>query len=725
MASVDTLSALGAHPQWLPPRSDCRVFLGRPGAPEATKTVVEPGNSFSPGMYTFGVTWWLRLHTGSSGATFFAPERAPLEKLRWRWEEGFLPLLHCDVQLDDLSIRHSLLQPAGEDAPAVDATVQLVNTGAQAVRLELFLALRSLGPAGGPVGYIALGDEGTACVDRDGRVLLSVSSPPDAAGCGVGDPSPLAMRGEVPPTTKAADDGGWCYALLKYELLLGSGDRWQLQLRCPLQPRSALRADMPSKGTTLPDGWEARRQAHLDWWRSRLETLRVDVPDARFREAFHAGLVHMLTAMVGDQVRISPLFYPLPWLRDGVFIMRCLDLAGMHDIAWEATEFCSRHDFFGGFGAEGDAPGQGIWAIVQHYRLTHDLEWLRAQYPAIRRKVEWLLRMRRADTPIRVTTDTPVLAKMQAEAHLGVICLPAAHGLIMGNMDHAVSYSIGWVNHWAICGLREAAYAASELGQREDASTWKLEAEQLWASLQKYAEEHPELLTMERTLNSMLWPCHVWEGHAARQQAAEAIDAYWRRVRTAEDGSYLPEPYWLYFEAAQAHNALLLGQREKAWQVLDYRLSHQDLPGLYGWREGGEGVGTENATDGVTLIPHLRGCQRVDSIAPHGWTQAELWLLQRAMLLEEMEAELLLFAGVPRGWLQPGGRVSFHDLPSWYGRVSAELEVQPDGRSVHIKVRGADAHTRVRISLPGAEAVLESPGRDEELRTVIPMQDQP
>lgn len=36
--------------------------------------------------------------------------------------------------------------------------------------------------------------------------------------------------------------------------------------------------------------------------------------------------------MVGGQPRIAALSYPLPWLRDSVFIIHSLDLAGFHDL---------------------------------------------------------------------------------------------------------------------------------------------------------------------------------------------------------------------------------------------------------------------------------------------------------------------------------------------------------------------------------------------------------
>lgn len=80
-------------------------------------------------------------------------------------------------------------------------------------------------------------------------------------------------------------------------------------------------------------------------------------------------------------------------------------------------------------------------------------------------------------------------------------------------------------------------------------------------------------------------------------------------------------------EFAQAHNALLLGRRDLYWQTVNYQLRHPDAPGLFAYREGGDGVGTENAIHGVSILSMLRGCHKYNSIMPHGWSQAELWLL--------------------------------------------------------------------------------------------------
>jgi hypothetical protein len=210
----------------------------------------------------------------------------------------------------------------------------------------------------------------------------------------------------------------------------------------------------------------------------------------------------MLMATVGDQARIAPLSYPLPWLRDSVYIIRAFDLAGWHDIARAATAYCARNDFFGGFGAEGDAPGQGILALVGHYRITRDLEWLRSVYSAVQRKCDWLFRMRRATEPIMVMVDTPVLAFAHAERAAGVICLEARDGLIYGAMDHGIDYSLGWINHWALAGLREAAFAARALGETADVEGWETEANALRAALEAHVHSHIDYFTHERTLTA-------------------------------------------------------------------------------------------------------------------------------------------------------------------------------------------------------------------------------
>src|SRR5690349_7069006 len=99
-----------AHPDWIWNRSDTHVILGVPRSPESFKTVVEPGNSFSPGFRSYAVSTWL-----STGGTLYAPERMPIADLHWRWVEGGLPILRAIWTAGPLTVTSELFTEGDVD----------------------------------------------------------------------------------------------------------------------------------------------------------------------------------------------------------------------------------------------------------------------------------------------------------------------------------------------------------------------------------------------------------------------------------------------------------------------------------------------------------------------------------------------------------------------------------------------------------------------------------
>ena len=55
MEQIKLTDMKNRYPGWIWNRSDTHTFLAVPGTHEAYKTVVEPGNTFSPGPATYGV----------------------------------------------------------------------------------------------------------------------------------------------------------------------------------------------------------------------------------------------------------------------------------------------------------------------------------------------------------------------------------------------------------------------------------------------------------------------------------------------------------------------------------------------------------------------------------------------------------------------------------------------------------------------------------------------
>lgn len=162
--------------------------------------------------------------------------------------------------------------------------------------------------------------------------------------------------------------------------------------------------------------------------------------------------------------------------------MNALNKGGMHEFSEASCRGIAQKYAFGGFGSEGDAPGEIIWILSEHYLLTRDQEYLEDMYPHIRKKAEFLLRMLETDKPVKIHTEftTP---QMMLEPNLDMMCLPAAEGLIQGRMDN--HYPIIWVNSFAYLGLSRAALCAEAAGYGEEAKKWKAAAEKAESCNQK------------------------------------------------------------------------------------------------------------------------------------------------------------------------------------------------------------------------------------------------
>lgn len=99
---------------------------------------------------------------------------------------------------------------------------------------------------------------------------------------------------------------------------------------------------------------------------------------------------------------------------------------------------------------------------------------------------------------------------------------------------------------------------------------------------------------------------------------AEALRSWFLNNRLDPYGNRKPEPIWTCFEAAQIHNAFIVGLREQAWSCLDGML-----------REEGDRL--------------VRGL------------------------------------GVPSAWMKPGTRFGVKDMPTELGQVSYTVSVGEDG----------------------------------------------
>lgn len=671
------------HPDWIWNRADTHVILGAPGSMEAYKVPVEPGNSFSPGPGTYGVSTWVFVNGG-----LHTPEQMPLDSIVWRFEEGFYPVLHSDWKAGPLRVHSELFCPDGDDQLGdyqACYQVTLVNESDMPVEAKLYLVLRSFGAAGGPVRSLERKDA-SVLVNSFGALYAENASFQFGAisyeQTGK-DISEVLIAGNLPSSGSVQDSSTWASGALAYDVHLPAGVQAQYAFVCQMQvSRYSVQY---LHGPALPLDFSARKTAFLERWRERLG-IRLSLPDVRFTEAFQCQLTHLTMFTVDKAVRITPISYPIWWLRDGAYVVNALNKGGQHAFCADALRNVAAQDIFGGFGAEGDGPSASIWILSEHYLITRDLDFLRDVFPHIVRKAQLLMSMRRTDKPIRKFTEF-VIPKCMLAPDTDLVCLPAKDGLINGRMDH--HFPVYWVNGFAHMAMQRTAFCARTLGI-DDAPYLKEAAEIKEAMLRIAPERFGE---NERDVNSAYWPTG-W-ADAADTLIREKYDAYWHNVKM-KDSVFHPVTDWTYFEAGHAHNYMLKGDRERAWQSIEWFFANQTAPGLYTYPEGVDG-------NTALLWPRTRGWDDIRSVTPHGWTAAELFLLLRDCLVHEEGDTLVIGQGVPVHWQHHA--FSVENLPTYFGVVS--FTYAPKSGELSVRLARKEACT-VRSALPfSAQIVLE------------------
>jgi hypothetical protein len=273
-----------------------------------------------------------------------------------------------------------------------------------------------------------------------------------------------------------------------------------------------------------------------------------------------------------------------------------------------------------------------------------------------------------------------------------LMCRPAKDGLIDGRMDwHFPTY---WVNGFAYLALKRTALCARELGL--DGSKYEAEAEALRAALRAKA---PELFGKnERDTVAAIWPTE-W---ASRDDELirQRFEAWWSAERFP-NGEHKPERLWTYFEVGQAHNYMLLGQRERAWVSIDYFLENHTAPGLYTYPEG-----SRDENSALLLWENTRGWDRARYATPAGWTAAELFLLLRNCLVREEGDALVVGSGVPESWMSQA--FAIRDFPTYFGKVSFAYD--PSTRRIAVEVERRPTGG-VRSELPDSVELVTTGAR--------------
>jgi hypothetical protein len=205
------------------------------------------------------------------------------------------------------------------------------------------------------------------------------------------------------------------------------------------------------------------------------------------------------------------------------------------------------------------------------------------------------------------------------------------------------------VNAAAYLGLKHAAEVASRTGRAAEAAEWTERASNLRQSWNRKLESAES--DNERTYICGLHPAWIVNDPGAY---LAKLTARRRRSHDAQDW-IAKRPLWTYFTVAEAHQWLLLGKSDEAWNDLEWLWANQASPGLWTWWEG---EGEENT---FNRWPLARGWVRPAHVTPHYWTAAEMALLQLDMLAATDDSgdtpKIVIGPGIPKPWLDQRLRV--------------------------------------------------------------------
>jgi hypothetical protein len=624
------------------PRGKGHVVLALPGCPEASKGYHEPGGSFSPSFGSFGVSIWITDNAGKILATGDSlPPDEIQQQLVWLTNRK-LPAIQTETPY--YRARWSF---------AGDSRWQLDLNLPSASDKKCFVVIRSVGPAGGPVRLLDWHDQQLRINER-----WSVTSSPAPATVSVGDEEVENWKVSGSGLNRYVSENGWGFA--RFELR-GSRD-WLFTVRDNLLP------------PTTPLAYSSTQAA-----------LELNLPDPKFTNSLNAQVAHLMMGLVNNETRPGdPNNYPLNWLRDGAYSIVALARAGQLDVAKQLCRPFAERDFFGGFGSEADGPGLALWALEEVAAIARDKEFDRWLWPHAQRKAGLILKMLSASGPLREPYSGPIVPAHTNRDDLDLICDTARDGLIAGRMDW--QRPVLFVNAVSYRGLRSAAQLAERLDETAEANGWRdraAELKQAWAKAFDSSEADNE-----RTYICGLYPTWiVTDKDAFQNKLAE------RRVKSHDDEDRLKDkPLWTYFNVAEAHQWLALGQPEKAWNDLRWFWDHQASPGLFTWWEGS---GEENT---FHRWEQSRGWVAPPHVTPHYWTAAEMLLLQLDMLayLDESGSEptLVIGAGIPKEWLDM--TMGVKGLSTRLGKVDWEWR---KGRMI-VRLRGEKLAVKLGPAFP-------------------------
>ena len=407
--------------------------------------------------------------------------------------EGYLPIptVRWEHESYWLSVTAFAAGPPGESA--LYARYRVENLSPDPRHVTLYLALRpfqvnppwqSLNMTGGvsPIRELDYTDR-TIRVNQ-GAKRIAVLTAPDRFGAATFDQGSLTdylAVGKLPERSQVSDSFGYASGALEYGWDLKPGEKREVVLRIPFH---AAGAGEPIPATAAEAAAQVNRlleQTTRDW-AARLDRVALELPPAAQRLAWSikSNLAYILINRDGPAIQPGSRTYARSWIRDGALTSAALLGMGYTEEVREFLQWYAGYQAADGAipccvdarGAdpvpEHDSHGEFIYAVMEYYRYTRDIGFLRQMWPTVVRAVGFMdsLRQQRLTDKYRNHRDWV--------AYCGLVPESISHEGYSSHPRH--SY---WDNFFILRGFKDAAQMAVILDEDAQAERFRGAARRL------------------------------------------------------------------------------------------------------------------------------------------------------------------------------------------------------------------------------------------------------
>jgi hypothetical protein len=679
---------------------DKEALIGQDGALEVDKG----GFSIEPFLFADGrlITW-----ADVEPAQDLAGGYLPIPTVRWEHEHFWFAVTAFATGKPEKSELH--------------ARYRLENLSAETRHITLFLAVRpfqvnppwqSLNMTGGvsPIRRLSYADRVVWVNDRAKGVFALTA--PDRFGAATFDQGPLTdflAEGKLPDQTSVDDAFGYASGALEYGWNLEPGETREVFLRIPFHGIDTADPLPPTDTDAAALENRLLEQTRHDW-EARLDRVGLELPPAarKLVNTIKSNLAYILINRNGPAIQPGSRTYARSWIRDGALTSAALLSMGYTDevrqfLLWYAPYQspdgrvpCCVDKRGADPVAEHDSHGELIYAIMEYYRYTRDVGFLREMWPYVVKAVGYIEFLRQQRLTERYRTNPA------DTAYWGLVPESISHEGYASHPRH--SY---WDNFFILRGLKDAATIAVVLGEDEQAARFAVLRDafrkDLYASIRETIKEHHidfipgavELGDFDPAATTVAVDPGGELGRLPQPALDRTFERYLDHFRRRRDGQDEWKAYTPY-ELRTVGTLIRLGFRDQALETLAFFLEGQ-RPAA--WNHWAEVVWRDPKT------PRFIGDM------PHTWVGSDYIRAARSLFVYEREADqaLVIGAGIPATWATSSEGVTAKRLPTWYGTLNYRMATSgPD--TLRVQLSGD-------VTVPPGRIILHSP-LDRPLRSV-------